>query len=81
MQEDKQLRYYPFLKRRGFFHRRVGENCFKACSEKEVSKSFIYLCNVSTGEPAMADTVTNFLRENPGCIRGAPSGDYVYLKE
>jgi hypothetical protein len=64
----------------GFYRRMHGTyGEFEPVTEEDVQESFCGLCEVTSGKPAGLHTVTTFLRENPGTIRGAPGGDYVYL--
>jgi len=62
-----------------FYFRPAGDFKFYPCKEAEVSKCFLHICEIGTGEPAEWDTVTTYLRKHPGCVRGAPSGQFVYL--
>ena len=65
----------------GFYRRMHGTyGEFEPVTEEDVQKDFLGLCQVTTGIPAGLNTVTTSLRGNPGIIRGAPGGDYVFLR-
>jgi hypothetical protein len=65
----------------GFYRRMHGSyGEFEPVDEGEVQRDFYGLCEITSGKPAELHTVTTFLSENPGIIRGTVGGDYVFLR-